>query len=80
MLIYLFAEVYIWDVIAELVKLCMYPAPRNPFAVNMNYFHALSPQQQVLSTGAMISCLQKIILHTADDRQHAGKGKHAEKC
>ncbi|KAK7090094.1 uncharacterized protein [Littorina saxatilis] len=66
-------EVHIWDVIAELVKLCMYPAPRNPFAVDMNYFHGLSTNQQVLSTAAMMVCLQKIVLHTSDDRPYAGK-------
>ncbi|KAK7499220.1 hypothetical protein BaRGS_00009480 [Batillaria attramentaria] len=66
-------DVFIWDIIAELVKLCMYPAPRNPFAVDLNYFLSLPLQQQVLSSAAMITCLQKIMLHASDDRPYAGK-------
>ena len=67
-------EVHIWDIIGEVVKLCMYPAPRNPFAVDMDYFLSLSTHQQVLATAAMMVCLQKIVLHTSDDRRYAGKG------
>jgi len=59
-------EVHIWDIIGEVVKLCMYPAPHNPFAVDMDYFFSLSTHQQVLATAAMMVCLQKIVLHTSD--------------
>ena len=68
-------EVHIWDIIGEVVKLCMYPAPRNPFAVDMDYFLSLSTHQQLLPTAAMMVCLQKIVLHTSDDRRYAGKGR-----
>lgn len=66
-------DTHIWDMIAELVKLCMYPMPRNPFEVDTDYFRSLSTQQQLLSSAAMMVCLQKIILHTSDDRPYAGK-------
>lgn len=51
----------------------MYPAPRNPFAVDMDCFLSLTTQQQVLATAAMMSCLERIIVHTPDDKQYSEK-------
>ena len=72
---FLLPDIYVWDVIAELVKLSTYPAPRNPFEVDLEFFAALSISEQVLSTAAMVNGLQKILLHTPDDKPFAGKGK-----
>ncbi|XP_071084899.1 uncharacterized protein [Haliotis cracherodii] len=66
-------DVCIWDIIAELVKLCTYPAPRNPFAVDIPFFSTLPLSEQVLSTAAMVSFLQKVLIHTPDDRPYAAK-------
>ncbi|KAL8625519.1 hypothetical protein ACOMHN_014608 [Nucella lapillus] len=66
-------DVHIWEIIAELVKLCMYPAPRNPFALNMKYFLSLSTHQQVLNSAAMIACLQKIAMTASDDKPYLDK-------
>ncbi|WAR27876.1 hypothetical protein MAR_013580, partial [Mya arenaria] len=46
-------EVFVWDIIAELVKLCTYPAPRNPFEIDFNYFNLLPLQEKVLASASM---------------------------
>ncbi|XP_078379583.1 uncharacterized protein LOC144662607 isoform X2 [Oculina patagonica] len=51
----------LWDIIAEVVKLCMYPAPLNPFAVDFKYFEGLPLVQRVITTGAMAHFLQKVV-------------------
>ncbi|XP_076453665.1 uncharacterized protein LOC143288888 [Babylonia areolata] len=67
-------EVHIWEIIAELVKLCMYPTPRNPFAVDMKYFLSLSStHQQVLASAAMMQGLQKIAMNSSDEKPYLGK-------
>ncbi|XP_027054911.1 uncharacterized protein LOC113681966 isoform X2 [Pocillopora damicornis] len=51
----------LWDIIAEIVKLCMYPAPLNPFAIDFKYFEGLPLVQRVIATGAMAHFLQKVV-------------------
>lgn len=51
----------LWDIIAEVVKLCMYPSPLNPFAVDFKYFEGLPLVQRVIATGAMAHFLQKVV-------------------
>ena len=46
---------------AEVVKLCMYPSPLNPFAVDFKYFEGLPLAQRVIATGAMAHFLQKVV-------------------
>lgn len=70
-----FTEVFPWDIIAELVKLCTYPAPRNPFEIDFSYFEMLPVSEKVLATAAMVSVLQKIVMFTPDQKQYAGQGK-----
>ena len=41
----------------------------------MNYFLSLSTQRLLLATAAMMSCLQKIVLFTPDDKPYVGKGE-----
>lgn len=60
--------------IAELVKLCTYPSPVNPFEVDYEYFNSLSLQDRVIATGAMVHCLQSIVLHTQDEKIYSEKG------
>ncbi|CAH3105751.1 unnamed protein product [Porites lobata] len=51
----------LWDIMAEVVKLCMYPSPLNPFAVDFKYFEGLPLAQRVIATGAMAHFLQKVV-------------------
>ncbi|XP_032230912.1 uncharacterized protein LOC5506625 isoform X2 [Nematostella vectensis] len=51
----------LWDIIAEIVKLCMYPAPLNPFTVDFKYFEGLPSGERLIATGAMASFLQKVV-------------------
>lgn len=39
----------------------MYPAPLNPFAVDFKYFEGLSLGERLISTGAMVNFLQKVV-------------------
>ncbi|XP_006823129.1 uncharacterized protein LOC102805631 [Saccoglossus kowalevskii] len=51
----------IWDIMAELVKICTLPIPRNPFAVDIEYFDQLPLMERILATGAMANFLQKVL-------------------
>ena len=73
--LYPVTEVFPWDLIAELVKLCTYPAPRNPFEIDFDYFEMLPVSEKVLATAAMVTILQKILMYTPDHKQYAGQGK-----
>lgn len=55
------AEAKVWDVIAELVHICTSPSPPNPFAVDIEYFEALSVRERVLATAAMINLLRSVL-------------------
>ncbi|KAK3604656.1 hypothetical protein CHS0354_007199 [Potamilus streckersoni] len=66
-------DVYIWDLVAEVVKLCTYPAPTNPFAIDFDYFSQLPLPERVLSTAAMVQFLQKILIGTPEEKQYAGQ-------
>lgn len=68
-------DIHIWDIMSELVKLCTYPSPMNPFEVDFDYFPSLSIQDQVIATAAMVYCLQQIVLYTQDEKIYSGKGE-----
>ena len=68
------SEVKIWQIIAELVKLCTRPAPKNPFEVNMEYFDGLDRGQRVIALGAMAYYLQCVVSQ-GSDRSFSGLGK-----
>ena len=55
------SDTKLWDIMAEVVKLCMYPSPLNPFAVDFKYFEGLPLAQRVIATGAMAHFLQKVV-------------------
>ena len=63
-----------WHIVAELVKLCTYPPPLNPFAVHMEFFDAMSTQERLFATGAMMQFLQKIIIYSQEDKPYTAKG------
>ena len=62
----------LWDIIAEAVKLCMSPAPLNPFAVDFKYFEGLQLVERVIATGAMANFLQKVV--TSGDHAYNARG------
>ena len=65
----------VWQIIAELVKLCTRPAPKNPFEVNMDYFDTLSSKgERVIALGAMAYFLQ-IVGTEGCERSFSGLGK-----
>lgn len=66
----------LYDIIAELVKLNTYPAPQNPYELDMEYFSSLPPAERVLETAAMIQTLKNVFLNTSDDKPYTGYGKH----
>ncbi|XP_063967375.1 uncharacterized protein LOC135157006 [Lytechinus pictus] len=55
------SDVKVWQIIAELVKLCTRPAPKNPFEVNMEYFDTLKKGERVIALGAMVYFLQSVV-------------------
>jgi len=70
---YLFSDTKLWDIIAEVVKLCMYPAPLNPFAVDFKYFEGLPLVQRVIAMGAMAHFLQKVV--ASGDHAYNARGR-----
>ena len=68
-----FPDTKLWDVIAEVIKLCMYPAALNPFAVDFKYFEGLQLVERVVATGAMVHFLQKVV--TSGDHAYNSRGK-----
>ena len=70
----LIIDIRAWDIIAELVKLCTYPPPLNPFAVDFAYFDDLEPHEKYLASGAMVNFLQRVVLASSDDKQYIAKG------
>lgn len=63
----------IWDIVAELVKLCCYPAPINPYEIDFDYFDSLTLPEQVLGTAAMCNFLQKVFINVPDDKPYIGQ-------
>ena len=49
------------------------PMPRNPFAVDFDYFNTLPPMERIIATGAMAYFLQKVII--SKDRSYNSKSK-----
>lgn len=51
----------LWEIIAEVVHMCMFPSPLNPFAVDHRYFNSLPLAERIIATGAMANFLQEIL-------------------
>lgn len=56
-----YKDVKIWDIIAELVRVCTVPAPPNPFAVDFDYFEMLLLPEKLLVSGAMVNFFQRLL-------------------
>ncbi|KAK0061107.1 hypothetical protein Bpfe_009635 [Biomphalaria pfeifferi] len=66
-------DVKIFDIVAEIVKLCTYPAPRNPFEVDLDYFNFLKQPDQLLASAAMTFLLQKIVIQSSENKVYIAK-------
>ncbi|RIA87917.1 hypothetical protein C1645_776268 [Glomus cerebriforme] len=55
-------DIRLWNIIAEVITLCLDPAPENPFEINHSYYDALPLEEMAVSTGAMVDFLQKVYL------------------
>eukprot|EP01135_Chromosphaera_perkinsii_P005939 Nk52_evm7s373 gene=Nk52_evmTU7s373 len=57
-------DVYAWEMIAEIVDLCIVPSPSNPFAIDRSYYEdgSMSSFECTLNTAAMINFLVPVYL------------------
>lgn len=69
------ADVKPWEILAEVVKLCTYPPPQNPLAVDWEYFDRLPLQERVIAQGALINVLHKVIEGQQQDKYYTAKGR-----
>ena len=51
----------IWDIIAELVRVCTVPAPPNPFSIDFDYFETLALPEKLLLSGAVVNLFQRLL-------------------
>jgi hypothetical protein len=63
----------VWDIIDEILRLCLPAAPSNPFAVDHDFFNTLSLQASYLLTGALLDFLVRVY---ARSPVYAGEGGH----
>ena len=68
------ADIKPWDILAEVVKLCTYPPPQNPLAVDWEYFDRLPLAERVIAQGALINTLNRVIMGQQQDRYYTAKG------
>lgn len=64
-----------WHVAAEVIKLSTTPSPLNPFEIDLDHFHNLTPGAAVYATAAMINILSRIISPSPEKLMYASKGK-----
>ena len=57
-----YVDVFPWQIVAELVRLCARPKPVNPFAISFEYFDSLPLSSALLAEGAAIDFLQKLMI------------------
>ncbi|XP_059831164.1 uncharacterized protein si:dkey-19b23.7 isoform X4 [Hypanus sabinus] len=53
----------IWEIVSELVSLCTWPPPSNPFTLDLRHLESLPLTERFLATGALTSFLQKLVIH-----------------
>lgn len=71
---FFFSDVHLWQIVAEIVRLCCIPPPRNPFEVDHNYFENVAVKERVLVSAAMVNFLHKL-LQEGQGRSYEAKGK-----
>ncbi|XP_059500261.1 uncharacterized protein LOC132209074 [Stegostoma tigrinum] len=64
----------IWEIVAELVELCTWPTPSNPFTLDIRYFESLPLIERFLASGAMADFLQRIVIHGNREKFYYTKG------
>ncbi|XP_057709757.1 uncharacterized protein si:dkey-19b23.7 isoform X2 [Corythoichthys intestinalis] len=63
----------VWDVVSELVCLCMVPFPSNPFALDTRYIQSLPVPERFLATGALLNFLETYAVCGNRDELHYDK-------
>lgn len=77
-LVIFFSGTKLWEIIAEVVHMCMFPSPLNPFAVDRRYFDSLPLAERIIATGAMANFLQEIL---ADgNHPYNARGTYVVQC
>ncbi|XP_078056900.1 uncharacterized protein LOC144481640 [Mustelus asterias] len=66
-------EGQIWEIVAELVELCTWPPPSNPFTLDIRYFETLPLMERFLASGAMANFLQRIIIYGNREKRYYTK-------
>ena len=69
-----------WDVAEELVRTCVFPNPRNAFAVDHAALERLPRRERFLSTGALVAFLRDVAADegAAATRRRNGNGNAFE--
>ncbi|XP_051900712.1 uncharacterized protein si:dkey-19b23.7 [Pristis pectinata] len=65
--------VQLWEMVAELVTLCTWPPPSNPFSLDMSHFESLPLTESFLASGAMTSFLHKLVIHGDREQPYHSK-------
>ncbi|GBB88425.1 hypothetical protein RclHR1_00150021 [Rhizophagus clarus] len=55
-------DIRLWNIIAEVITLCLEISPENPFEIDRSYYDTLPLEEAAVSTGAMVDFLQKVYL------------------
>ncbi|XP_078389903.1 uncharacterized protein LOC144671759 [Cetorhinus maximus] len=63
----------IWEIVAELVELCTWPPPSNPFTLDIRYFESLPLIERFLASGAMANFLQRIVIYGNREKLYYSK-------
>lgn len=60
---WLATDVKVWEIISELVGLCVKPPPVNPLSIDRDFFEAAHGPEAALTSGATIKFLESAFLH-----------------
>ena len=71
-------DVKVWDIVAELVRVCTIPAPPNPFAIDFDYYESLPVPEKLLSSGAMVNFLRRLL--QGEQHSYTKRGKCFSNC
>ena len=70
----IFVDCHISEILAEVVKLCAYPAPQNPLAIDFNHLNDISGTDRLLASGALMQLLEKVIMLTNENKYYIAHG------
>eukprot|EP00730_Choanoeca_flexa_P000524 TRINITY_DN10232_c0_g1_i2.p1 TRINITY_DN10232_c0_g1~~TRINITY_DN10232_c0_g1_i2.p1 ORF type:complete len:258 (+),score=20.19 TRINITY_DN10232_c0_g1_i2:513-1286(+) len=56
-------DLHLWDILEELIAICIHPRPMNPFALDEAYLETLAGPSGIIRSGALLNFLHAIRLH-----------------